>query len=282
MAAPAGLTGGSLPEQTEPGPPEPEPPDPDPAGEAGDEGPLAVADPGPEEAAPVAGITPDEAAPAAGPGPDEAAPAAGPGPDEAAPAAGPGPDEAAPAAGPGPDEAAPAAGPGPDEAAPVADTGPTRRTSPLAVAAVILGLIALAGVAVGILAVATHGFRAKSVVQYRVAAVFSLRPGDCLNSSPNGADVTLLSCSAPHDAEVFATFSLAASSWPGDTAVQNQASNGCQGRLAGYLNAQLANAGLAQEYFYPDHAAWQAGVRTVVCEVSASTGQLTGSVRAPG
>ena len=228
MAAPAGLTGGSLPEPTEPEPPDPdpageagaEPPDPDPAGEAGAESALVVADPGPE--------------------------------------------------------------PGPDEAAPVAGTGPTRRTSPLAVAAVILGLIALAGVAVGVLAVVTHGFRAKSVVQYRVAAVFSLRPGDCLNSAPNGADVTLLSCSAPHDAEVFATFSLAASSWPGDTAVQSQASNGCQTRIAGYLNPQLANAGLAQEYFYPDHAAWQAGVRTVVCEVSASTGQLTGSVRAPG
>jgi hypothetical protein len=219
MAAPAGLTGGSLPEPTEPETTEPEPPDPadpDPPGEAGAETALAVADPAPEEAAPAAG------------------------------------------------------------------TGPARRTSPLAVAAVILGLIALAGVAVGVLAVATHGFRAKSVVQYRVAAVFSLRPGDCLNSMPNGAHATVLSCSVPHDAEVFATFSLAASSWPGDAAVQNQAGNGCQSRIAGYLNPQLAGAGLAQEYYYPDQAAWQAGVRTVVCEVSASTGQLTGSVRAPG
>jgi Septum formation len=174
--------------------------------------------------------------------------------------------------------------PAPEEAAPVAGTGPgpTRRTSPLAVAAVIFGLVALAGVAVGILAVATHGFRTKSVVRYRVAAVFSLRPGDCLNSLPNGANATVLSCSVPHDAEVFATFSLAESSWPGDAAVQNKASNGCQSRIAGYLNPQLAGAGLAQQYYYPDQAAWQAGVRTVVCEVSASTGQLTGSVRAPG
>jgi hypothetical protein len=240
MAAPAGLTGGSVPEpltgESVREPTEPELPDPDPAAEAGTESALGVADAEPD------------------PGPD-----AEPDPE---------PD-------PGP-------GPGPDEAAPVADTRPARRTSPLAVAAVILGLIALAGVAVGVLAVVTHGFRAKSVVQYRVAAVFSLRPGDCLNSAPNGADVTLLSCSAPHDAEVFATFSLAASSWPGDAAVQSRASNGCQGRIAGYLNPQLAGAGLAQEFFYPDQAAWQAGVRTVVCEVSASTGQLTGSVRAPG
>jgi hypothetical protein len=247
MAAPAGLMGGSVSEPTEP-----EPSDPDPAGAAEEESAPGATDPGSEESAPSAAV----------PGPEESAPSA----------AVPEPEESAPGV----------ADPGPQQAAPVAGTGPARRTSPLVVAAVVLGLIALAGVAVGVLAVATHGFRAKSVVQYRLAAVFSLRPGECLNSAPNGLDVTLLSCSEPHDAEVFATFSLAASSWPGDAAVQTQASNGCQSRIAGYLNPQLVSAGLAQEYFYPDHAAWRAGVRTVVCEVSASTGQLTGSVRAPG
>jgi hypothetical protein len=174
------------------------------------------------------------------------------------------------------------AGPELAEAGTVTGSGPARGMSPLAVAAVVFGIIALAGVAVGGLAVATHGFRAKSVIRYRLAAVFSLRPGDCLNSAPNGLDVTVLSCATPHDAEVFAAFPLTASAWPGTAAVQSQASNGCLSRLAGYLNPQLVNAGLAQEYFYPDRAAWQAGVRTVVCEVSASSGQLIGSVRGPG
>jgi len=174
------------------------------------------------------------------------------------------------------------ADPEPAEAAPVTDAGPARGVSPLAVAAVVFGIIALAGLAVGGLAVATHGFRTRSVIQYRLPAVFGLRPGDCINSAPNGLDVTVLSCATPHDAEVFATFPITASSWPGDATVQSQASNGCLSRLAGYLNPQLAGAGLAQEYFYPDRAAWQAGVRTVVCEVSASAGQLTGSVRGLG
>jgi putative regulator of septum formation len=271
MAAPAGLTGGSVPETTGI-----EPPDPGAAGEAGGQSALAVADPEPDEAVPVT-----DPVSVAHPGPDEPVSIHDPGPDEAASVVDPGPDEPVSIHDPAPDEAASAAEAAPGSTEPVAGPGPTRRTSLLAVAAVILGLIALAGVAVAILAVATHGFRAKSVVQYRVAAVFSLRPGDCLNSLPNGADVTLLSCSAPHDAEVFATFSLAASTWPGAAAVQSQAGNGCQSRIASYLNPQLANAGLAQEYYYPDQAAWGAGVRTVVCEVSASTGQLTGSVRAP-
>ena len=87
-------------------------------------------------------------------------------------------------------------------------------------AGVILGLIALVGVAVGVLAVVTHGFRPKTVVTYRPAAAFGLRPGQCINSGANALDVTVLSCARPHDAEVFATFSLPATAWPGASAVQ--------------------------------------------------------------
>jgi Septum formation len=232
MAAPAELTGGSVPEPTEP-----EPPEPDPAQEAGEAADI-------EEAG--------EAADA-----EEAREAED-------------------------DDALAVADPELVPAQPASGTGRHRGTSWLAVAAVVFGLVALAGVAVGALAVATHGFRPKTVIQYHLAAVFSLRPGDCVNTAPNGLSVTVLSCATPHDGEVFATFPLTAPSWPGDAAVQTQASNGCLSRIAGYLNPQLANAGLAQEYFYPDEAAWQAGVRTVVCEIRAPTGQLTGSVRAPG
>ena len=160
-------------------------------------------------------------------------------------------------------------------------TGERRGVSRLAVAGVILVLAAVA-VAAGVLVVATHGFRHKTVVTYRPAAVFSLRAGDCLNSSPNGLSVTILSCATPHQAEVFATFSLTGSSWPGDAAAQQQASIGCANRIAGYMNPQLLNAGLTQQYVYPNQDAWQAGVRTVVCEVSSASGPLSGSVRNSG
>ena len=160
-----------------------------------------------------------------------------------------------------------------------AEARESRDVSPLAVAAIIFVVIALVGVAAGVLAVATHGFHKKTVVTYRPAAVFKLRPGDCINSAPNGLTVTVLSCGTPHDAEVFATFALPKSSWPGNTAVEQAAGNGCASRLGAYLNPDLANAGLAQEFVYPNQTAWQAGERTVVCEVSSSTGKLTGSVR---
>jgi hypothetical protein len=159
--------------------------------------------------------------------------------------------------------------------------GERRGVSRLVVAGVILVLVAVAAAA-AVLVVATHGFRHKTVVTYRPAAVFSLRAGDCLNSSPNGLSVTILSCATPHQAEVFATFSLTGSSWPGEGAAQQQASSGCANRIAGYLNPQLLNAGLTQQYVYPNQDAWRAGVRTVVCEVSSASGPLSGSVRNSG
>ncbi len=161
-------------------------------------------------------------------------------------------------------------------------TGGRRRTSPLAVMALIFSILVLAVAALVVLAIVTHGFKPKTVVTYRPAAVFRLQPGDCINSSQNGLAVTILSCTTPHQAEVFATFSLAGKSWPGSAAAQQEAGNGCASRIGGYLNPQLITAGLSQQYVFPDQKAWQAGVHTVICEVSSSSGPLTGSVRQSG
>ena len=157
-----------------------------------------------------------------------------------------------------------------------------RDVSPLAVIGIIFGFVALVGVAVGVLAVVTHGFRHKTVITYRPAAVFGLRPGQCVNSGSNALKVTVLSCARPHDAEVFAAFTLPAGPWPGTSAVRADAGNGCASRFNSYIDPQLATASLTQEYVYPNRGAWQAGERTVVCEVSAVDGRLTGSVRAQG
>ena len=155
-----------------------------------------------------------------------------------------------------------------------------RDVSPLAVIGIIVGIIALVGVAVGVLAVVTHGFRPKTVITYRPAAAFGLRPGQCINSGPNALDVTVLSCASPHDAEVFATFRVAGSRYPGAAALQQRAGRGCVARLSGYLNPQLSADSLAQSYIYPGAGAWSAGERTVVCTVHSTSGPLVGSVRA--
>ena len=152
-----------------------------------------------------------------------------------------------------------------------------RRRGLLLAAAFAVAALAIVGGAIGTVGALTHGFKKPVTIKYHESAVFKLRTGDCV-SVPNGQVVSVLPCSAPHQAEVFATFALPGSKWPGTAAVGAAASSGCSDRLSGYLNPQLAIS-LASTYIYPDSVAWQAGTRTVVCEVRATKGQLTGSVQ---
>jgi putative regulator of septum formation len=153
-----------------------------------------------------------------------------------------------------------------------------RRGRGMAVTALFLAAAWLiVGGAVGTVGVLTHGFKKPVKTVYHEAAVFRLRPGECIDS-PNGSSPTVVSCTVPHDAEVFGTFTLPGSAWPGTEAVQQEASAGCGTRLTSYLNPQLAIS-LAQTYVYPDQSDWKAGTKTVICEVRAASGQLSESVR---
>jgi len=140
----------------------------------------------------------------------------------------------------------------------------------------VLLAVVIVGGAVAIVGSVTHGFKKPVKITYKKSAVFSLQTGECLD--PQGQSYSLIACDSPHVAEVFATFSLAGTTWPGNAAIAAKASSGCASRLTGYLNPQLAIS-LASTYIYPDSVAWQAGTRTVICEVRATKGQLTGSVQ---
>jgi Septum formation len=145
--------------------------------------------------------------------------------------------------------------------------------------------VALAVVAAAVTAVllAHRPHRAQAATHPLRATVFRLQPGQCFNSLPNGiAGAHAVPCAQPHDAEIYGAFSVAGQQWPGSVPLGNQARLGCQQRLAGYLNPQLATTGLAQSYAYPNAGAWAAGERTVICEIRGTRGRLTGSVRASG
>ena len=152
-----------------------------------------------------------------------------------------------------------------------------RRRSLLLAAGFAVAALAIVGGAIGTVGALTHGFKKPVTIKYRESAVFKLQTGDCV-SAPNGQVVSVLPCTAPHQAEVFATFTLPGSAWPGTAKVQQEAGSGCASRLAGYLNPQLAIS-LAQSYVFPNKVAWTGGTRTVICEVQAVSGQLTQSVR---
>lgn len=114
----------------------------------------------------------------------------------------------------------------------------------------IIAALAIIGGAIGIVGALTHGFRKPVTIKYRESAVFKLRTGDCI-TTPNRHLVSVLPCSAPHEAEVFATFTLPGTVWPGTPKVRAEASSGCASRLTRYLNPQLAIS-LSQSYVFPD------------------------------
>ncbi|HEY6276217.1 MAG TPA: septum formation family protein, partial [Streptosporangiaceae bacterium] len=98
-------------------------------------------------------------------------------------------------------------------------------------------------------------------------------------SAANGVSrLRVVSCGLAHDGEIYATFRLAGQNWPG-AAVAARARQGCTARIGGYLSPQLAAAIMTESYIFPGQGAWNAGVRSVVCEIRSNTGQLTGSVR---
>ena len=49
-----------------------------------------------------------------------------------------------------------------------------------------------------------------------------------------------------------------------------------------HLITTIATSVLAESYVFPNQSAWDAGVRTVICEIRGTAGRLTGSVRGLG
>jgi Septum formation len=170
--------------------------------------------------------------------------------------------------------------------APAAPAGPgqgpaarPRRRGALAVALTITGsaLLGLAGLTAFLL-IGHH--RPPPPHRPPLPAAFRLRTGECIDSAANGVSgLRVVPCGLTHDGEVYAVFRLARRAWPGPAAVAAGARQGCTARIGGYLNPQLAAAIMTESYIVPGQGAWEAGVRTVVCEIHSAAGQLTGSVR---
>jgi hypothetical protein len=161
-------------------------------------------------------------------------------------------------------------------AEPVDDARPRRWPRVLLAVGFVVAAVAIVAGAIAIVGSVTHGFKKPVKIIYKKSALFSLKTGECFD--PKGQSYSLIPCNSPHVAEVFATFALTGTKWPGDAAIAAKVSGGCASLLNGYLNPGLAIS-LAPTYVYPDSVAWQAGTRTVICEVRATSGELTGSVR---
>ncbi|WP_131739411.1 DUF4190 domain-containing protein [Actinomadura roseirufa] len=102
-----------------------------------------------------------------------------------------------------------------------------------------------------------------------------MKIGDCINDTTGTSaseqapveveSVKVVSCTAPHDGEVLATFRLTASTFPSERELSQRASSGCKRLMAPRLRRDPAAASLARSFYYPTLESWTAGDRMVTC-----------------
>jgi hypothetical protein len=105
--------------------------------------------------------------------------------------------------------------------------------------------------------------------------VFSMSAGDCFNDPNNTevvSDVEIVDCGETHDNEVYDTFDLADSTFPGQVAVEDKAANGCLSRFEPYVGADYLDSSLEISFLTPSDGSWDDGDREVVCFLYDGTG----------
>ncbi|MGY5055370.1 septum formation family protein [Streptomyces sp. 900105755] len=116
----------------------------------------------------------------------------------------------------------------------------------------------------------------------------SLSTGDCFDT-PDGtltgdlvSDVTVVDCEKAHDGEVFATYELKGSDYPGDESVGDSADRRCYAMEDGYAMDGWAVPGDVDVYYFtPSADSWEYGDREVACVFGNTTEgrTLSGSLR---
>lgn len=119
-------------------------------------------------------------------------------------------------------------------------------------------------------------------------SVFSLTAGECFDN-PAGAstvtDVSVMPCSRPHNAQIFATFNLHGSSnfdYPGQGTVRQLATNGCNARINADLDKPKLTNLMSIRFIFPTVGSWLTGHRTVACMIVNPTPDLRSSLTRSG
>jgi hypothetical protein len=114
--------------------------------------------------------------------------------------------------------------------------------------------------------------------------VFSLRAGDCFQN-PSGnqpstalTQVTAVSCTSPHNAQVIALLPVPGSAYPGEVAFRAQALTGCKASVAADADRSKLTSTMNLLWIFPEQQAWNDGQRTISCLVVDSSEDLTSSL----
>ncbi|MFD6922770.1 DUF4190 domain-containing protein [Streptomyces sp. NPDC059944] len=118
-------------------------------------------------------------------------------------------------------------------------------------------------------------------------STFSLEKGECFDAPGDtleglAYDVDKVPCVGKHDAEVFASVTVAGDSFPGDSAVTDQADDKCYALMDAYaMDVWAVPDDVDVYHFTPTSQSWRVGDREITCMFGNTDGQgsLTGSLR---
>jgi hypothetical protein len=108
-----------------------------------------------------------------------------------------------------------------------------------------------------------------------------LRIGDCImtgNLGKNVESVPVVPCDQAHDAQISGLELLPAGAWPGQDAVHRGAADLCRKALQNFVGISYEESVLEFHSFTPTSAAWAAGDRSVLCDVSDPKGMTIGTL----
>jgi hypothetical protein len=111
-------------------------------------------------------------------------------------------------------------------------------------------------------------------------SVFDLRSGECFKN-PSADErllglthVTVVPCTRPHNAQVFAVFQGKGEIYPGRDALRRQAAQGCRSRLAGNVDKSKLTHSMTLRFIFPTAQPWGAGQHAISCFILNSRQQM--------
>jgi len=107
-------------------------------------------------------------------------------------------------------------------------------------------------------------------------AFTDLAAGSCYDPI-DVASVETIDCAKPHRFEVFASFVLPDSEYPGDT-LDATASQQCRTAFSAFIGIDFDASALSLRYIGPSRATWAEGDREVLCVAFDPDGATTGSL----
>ena len=116
--------------------------------------------------------------------------------------------------------------------------------------------------------------------------VFSIAVGDCLNDGEIGDTVTAVPtvpCADPHDSEIYASYILGDTDFPGIDTIVQEADAACLAGYTEFIGIDYLESRYDFSYYHPTESSWAGGDREILCLVYDPSGEpLTGTLEGAG